>query len=319
MDSLAMKALARLDPAKFRHPDRTAGGEPRARVALKGLDTLWINTGTLCNISCTGCYIDSSPRNDRLSYITADEVRAYLDEIAESGLPTRQIGFTGGEPFMNPDFMTMLGDALGHGFRVLVLTNAMKPMHHRKAALLRLRDAYGEALVIRISVDHYTQALHEEERGPGPWVPTIAGLEWLAREGFALNVAGRDRWGEDEATARAGYARLFALHGIPVDAHDPSSLVIFPEMDATLDVPEITTACWDILGIAPDTVMCATSRMVVKRKGAARPAVVACTLLPYDPQFELGETLAEASGEVALNHPHCARFCVLGGGCCSGR
>ena len=58
--------------------------------------------------------------------------------------------------------------------------------------------------------------------------------------------------------------------------------------------------------------------MVVKRKGAARPVVVACTLLPYDPRFELGETLAEAEGEVALNHPHCAKFCVLGGASCSG-
>jgi hypothetical protein len=63
--------------------------------------------------------------------------------------------------------------------------------------------------------------------------------------------------------------------------------------------------------------MCASSRMVSKRKGAARPVVAACTLLPYDPQFELGETLAGALGSVALNHPHCAKFCVLGGASCS--
>jgi len=63
--------------------------------------------------------------------------------------------------------------------------------------------------------------------------------------------------------------------------------------------------------------MCATSRMVVKRKGAARPVVVPCTLLPYDPQFDLGHGLAEAGASVPLNHPHCARFCVLGGGSCS--
>ena len=44
--------------------------------------------------------------------------------------------------------------------------------------------------------------------------------------------------------------------------------------------------------------MCASARMVVKRKGAAAPAVVACTLLPYDPQFELGSTLAESVGAV---------------------
>jgi len=30
-------------------------------------------------------------------------------------------------------------------------------------------------------------------------------------------------------------------------------------------------------------------------------------------QFELGSTLSEASRPVALNHPHCAKFCVLGG------
>ena len=65
-------------------------------------------------------------------------------------------------------------------------------------------------------------------------------------------------------------------------------------MDARVDVPEITVDCWRILNKSPDDVMCASSRMIVKRKGAAAPAVVACTLLPYDPQFELGPTLAEA-------------------------
>ena len=93
--------------------------------------------------------------------------------------------------------------------------------------------------------------------------------------------------------------------------------MVFPEMDAAADVPEITEACWGILGKSPESVMCATSRMVVKRKGAARPAVLACTLLPYDPRFDLGPSLAEASGAVPLNHPHCAKFCVLGGGACS--
>jgi hypothetical protein len=45
--------------------------------------------------------------------------------------------------------------------------------------------------------------------------------------------------------------------------------------------------------------------------------VLACTLLAYDEAFEMGETLEEAEREVALNHPHCAKFCVLGGASCS--
>ena len=93
--------------------------------------------------------------------------------------------------------------------------------------------------------------------------------------------------------------------------------MLFPEMDMRIDVPEITTACWGILNKSPSDVMCASSRMVVKRKGAERPAVLACTLLPYDEAFELGTTLKEAAGAVKLNHPHCAKFCVLGGASCS--
>ena len=94
---------------KFRNPLQTANGERRAQVALKALDTLWFNTGTLCNLTCLHCYIESSPRNDRLDYLTRDEVRGYLDEIARDRLPTRLIGFTGGEPFMNRDIIAHAG------------------------------------------------------------------------------------------------------------------------------------------------------------------------------------------------------------------
>jgi MoaA/NifB/PqqE/SkfB family radical SAM enzyme len=304
----------RLDPAKFRDPFVTAKGETRARVGLKALTTLWFNTGTLCNLTCLNCYIESSPTNDALSYLTAAEARGYLDEIAALDLPVREIGFTGGEPFMNPDILEMIGEALDRGFETLVLTNAMKPMDHRKAGLLALKT---ERLTIRVSLDHHTAAVHEAERGVGTWEKTIEGLQWLAGEGFSLAVAGRRLTQESEADARAGYAALFEKLGVPVDAFNPGRLVLFPEMDASHDVPEITTACWGILHKSPDDVMCASSRMVVKRRDAERPAVIACTLTPYDPQFELGVTLAEALGEVPLNHPHCAKFCVLGGASCS--
>jgi hypothetical protein len=310
-------AFRTLDPAKFRDPALTAKGERRAAVRLKALSTLWFNTGTLCNITCRNCYIESSPRNDRLAYLSVAEVARFLDEIEAGGLGTGEIGFTGGEPFMNPELMAMLEDALARGFRVLVLTNAMKPMMRRRAALLALRARFGDRLTLRVSIDHYTPALHETERGARSWAPAIAGLAFLVEHGFATHVAGRLCWGEPEDVARAGYAQLFASLGLSIDAQSRTQLVLFPEMDARVDVPEITTACWGILKKSPDSVMCASSRMVVKRRGAARPVVLSCTLLPYDSAFEMGETLAEAAGEVPLNHPHCAKFCVLGGASCS--
>jgi uncharacterized Fe-S cluster-containing radical SAM superfamily protein len=314
---MPMTELSLLDPRKFRDPLVTAKGERRARVALRSLDTLWFNTGTLCNLTCRHCYIESSPKNDRLVYLSAAEVAEYLDEIAALGLPTRRIGFTGGEPFMNPELPAMLEASLARGFRALVLTNAMKPMRKQRAALLALRERFGERLQVRVSLDHYGPRVHEEERGKRSWQPTIDGLLWLAREGFAVTVASRRLSGEDEGAIRAGFARLFAELGLGLDADEPETLTVFPEMNEKADVPEITEACWGILGKSPESVMCSSSRMVIKRKGAARPVVVACTLLPYDAQFELGATLAEASRSVPLNHPHCAKFCVLGGGACS--
>jgi len=306
-----------LDPAKFRDPFTTAKGDVRAQVALRALETLWFNTGTLCNLTCRNCYIESSPRNDRLAYLTHDEVREYLDEIARERLPTQLIGFTGGEPFMNPDIVAMLGDVLSRGLDALILTNAMKPMRKLRPQLLALREAYGDRLRIRVSLDHHSPAVHEAERGRRSWTPTIDGLVWLARNGFAIDVAGRRFSGEPEAELRAGFARLFAELDIPIDADDPVRLMLFPEMDAQHDVPEITTACWGILHKSPDDVMCASARMVVKHKDAGAPSVLACTLVPYDRQFELGRTLAEAARPVSLNHPYCASFCVLGGAACS--
>src|SRR5512138_2375968 len=112
-----------LDPTKFKDALLTAKGEERAHVALRGLETLWFNTGTLCNLTCHNCYIESSPRNDQLAYLTLRDVLFYLDEIARERFPTRLIGFTGGEPFMNRDIIVMLSDALERGFDTLVLTN----------------------------------------------------------------------------------------------------------------------------------------------------------------------------------------------------
>ena len=306
-----------LDPRKFRDPDVTAKGEPRAAVALGELRTLWFNTGTLCNLTCAHCYIESSPTNDRLQYLTVAEVSDYLDQVAAARHPVNEIGFTGGEPFMNPDIIGLMAAALGRGHRVLVLTNAMRPMMKLATPLRALIERRGARLTLRVSLDHYAKALHEWERGRHTWEKTLPGLKWLSDTGVHLHVAGRTCWGEPEAALRAGYARLFAAEGIGVDAHDRAQLVLLPEMDASVDVPEITEACWELLGVDPGRMMCASSRMVIKRKGEARPVLVPCTLLPYDRQFELGTTLAEALGPVKLNHPHCAKFCVLGGGSCS--
>jgi len=314
----APPAFTPLDPRKFRDPELTAQGKRRASVALRRLETLWFNTGTLCNIECAHCYIESSPTNERLAYLTVADVTRFLDEADALGQRPHTAGFTGGEPFMNPDIAAILDAALARGHDVLVLTNAMRPMMRPRvqAALVELNRRYGAKLALRVSLDHWRADRHDEERGIGSFAETLEGLRWLRDHHLSIAIAGRSRWGDSDRDLRAGYGALCAREHLAIDADDQAALVIFPEMDARADVPEITVDCWHILNKRPDEVMCASGRMVLKHKGAAAPAVVACTLLPYDPRFELGPTLAGALSPVTLNHPHCATFCILGGASC---
>ena len=302
---------------KFADPNFTLDGYARAAVDPRVLETLWINTGSLCNLTCENCYIESSPTNDRLAYISLTEVCQLLEEIESEQMGTQEIGFTGGEPFLNREMLPILEACLARDFRVLVLTNGMNTLLREKLRLETLHHRFAGRLTLRISLDHYAPDIHALERGPRSWKPAIESLRWLSDAGIPFAVAGRTMWNEDEALMREGFRQLFADEGISLDADCAEQLVLFPEMDESIDVPEITTACWGILDQDPASMMCANSRMVVKHKGDNHLSIQACTLLPYDRRFNLGATLKESWRKVKLNHPHCAKFCVLGGGSCS--
>ena len=220
---------------------------------------------------------------------------------------------------MNPEMIPRARLALSQGYRVLILTNAMRPMMRAavQKGLVDLHHDFPDQMTLRVSLDHHTAQKNDELRGGGSFDIALAGLAWLRETGIPTAIAGRTIWGESESESRQQFQALFDQLGLNIDGSDPAQLVLFPEMDETADVPEITTSCWSLLNKSPEGVMCSSARMVVKRKGADHPVVLACTLLPYDPQFELGETLAEAEGKVYLNHSHCSKFCVLGGASCS--
>lgn len=314
-----MKDNADAQQAKFLNWTTTADGQARARVALSQPETLWFNTGTLCNITCAHCYIESSPTNDALVYLSEAEVTDYLDQLEGRNWDVREIGITGGEPFMNPEILVILRAALDRGYDLLVLTNAMLPLQRPRIrnGLARLNRDFPGKMTLRVSLDHHSKDVHDAERGLGSYDRTLSGMKWLRDEGVPMAVAGRIAFAESEQDARDGYAKLYSEIGFNIDAYNPGQTVLFPEMDVEADVPEITTACWGILDKSPDDVMCASSRMVVKRKGASSPTVLACTLIAYDDQFDMGPTLRDAEADVFLNHPHCAKFCVLGGASCS--
>ena len=299
---------------KFNNLTLTAEGKARAFIEAKNLKTLWFNTGTLCNLTCKNCYIESSPTNDRLSYLSFDEYLKFMNEVKEDGLKLLEIGFTGGEPFLNKDFTKMLNHSVQQDVEVLVLTNAMKPMLNKRLEILNLNK---DKLTFRISIDHVDQKKHEKIRGQNSYIPMIEGVKWLRDNNFKMSLATRLMWGESEEQTRKKFKEFIIKHELPINASSTKDLVTFTEMDVKQDTPEITTECWSILNKKPESVMCSSSRMIVKKKGKEKPSVIACTLLPYDEAFDLGPTLKDSMQRIYLNHPHCSKFCVLGGSSCS--
>ncbi len=302
---------------KFVDMTTTATNEERAYIELQTLKTLWFNTGTRCNLACENCYIESSPTNDSLVYISALEVASFLDEIDTLGLNTEQIAFTGGEPFLNKEILPILELCLSRGYEVLVLTNAYRAIDRYFDDLKRLISTYPEQLKLRVSLDHHTREEHEKERGPKTFDRTLDTIRKLVEWGFDVSIAGRSLTDEAASEAVSSYQQLFDGSDIALKLEEGKNMVIFPEMSPEKDVPEITTACWDILNVSPHAQMCAHERMVVKRKGQTYPVVLPCTLITYDESFEMGSSLEESFQKVYLNHPYCAQFCVLGGASCS--
>ena len=306
--------MSNLSDNKFKDQKVTADGSNRAFIEARNIKTLWFNTGTLCNIECRNCYIESSPKNDSLAYLTFEEVKSFIDEAVNKNLGTNEIGFTGGEPFMNKDIMKMIDYSLRKGLKVLVLSNAMKPMLNRTKELIKLNHSN---LTIRVSIDHYEKEKHEEIRGKNTYDVMMQGLKWLNENNFNYTLATRLLWKEKEEDLRKNFGTFIKNNNLKLDTYSPKELVTFAEMDEKIDTPEITTSCWDILNKDPNDVMCSWSRMVVRKKNSKNPSVIACTLLPYADEFDLGETLTNSLQKIYLNHKHCSKFCVLGGSSCS--
>jgi MoaA/NifB/PqqE/SkfB family radical SAM enzyme len=306
--------VSNLSDNKFKNQKVTADGSNRAFIEAKNIKTLWFNTGTLCNIECKNCYIESSPKNDSLAYLTFEEVKSFIDEAIDKNLGTNEIGFTGGEPFMNKDIMKMIDYSLRKHLKVLVLSNAMKPMLNRTKELIKLNHSN---LTIRVSIDHYEKVKHEEIRGKNTYDVMMQGLKWLNENNFNYTLATRLLWNEKEEDLRKNFGTFIKNNNLKLDTYSPKELVTFAEMDEKIDTPEITTSCWNILNKDPNDIMCSWSRMVVRKKNSKNPSVIACTLLPYADEFDLGETLTNSLQKIYLNHKHCSKFCVLGGSSCS--
>ena len=143
---------------------------------------LWVYTNFDCNLWCTYCVAESSPKTPRRS-LSIDNVRRLLDEAEPLGL--ERVFFTGGEPFILNDIYDMLAYSSSR-FRTTVLTNAMLLRGKR---LQRLCGIPNENLSVQVSLDGARPEAHDPYRGEGTWAKTVEGIRLLQSNGFHVCVS----------------------------------------------------------------------------------------------------------------------------------
>ena len=291
---------------------QTPAEEPRGYIDSGPLKELWFHTGTICNLSCPFCLEGSKPGDDRLNKITLEDVRPFVEEALELGV--EQFSFTGGEPFVIKDMVSILDLCLEHR-PCLVLTNATDPLKFRLPEITRLKEK-AQPLSFRVSLDYPDPAKHDAGRGEGNFLLSLEMMRALADLGFAVSVARQRAEDEDTAALEKAYQKYFKKAGLPA----ATRIVSFPDFStpgAAKDVPAITENCMTTYHTVESRAkfMCHFSKMVIKKDGRLR--VYACTLVDDDEDYDLGGSLREAlRPRIMLKHHRCYA-CFSQGASCS--
>jgi radical SAM/Cys-rich protein len=142
------------------------------------LDTLQVNLGYLCNLSCVHCHVNAGPqRTEQMDAATIDQVLALL---ASAGLQT--LDLTGGAPELNPHFRYLVRAARALGVRVIDrcnLTVLLEPGQEDLGAFLAQQQ-----VEISASLPCYLRDNVEAQRGKGVYDSSIQALRQLNALGY---------------------------------------------------------------------------------------------------------------------------------------
>jgi molybdenum cofactor biosynthesis enzyme MoaA len=278
-------------------------------VPMRALDTLWLQVaGTICNITCTHCFISCSPKNHSHEMLSLADVETRLAEARALGV--RDYYFTGGEPFMNRDMLPILAATLRQG-PATVLTNGMLLRKEMCAELRRFADESEYSLDIRVSLDGFDRESHDAIRGAGVWDRVMIGLRNLAEAG--INPVMTVTEAADGVGTNEGRARFIALiRSFGFNKPRLKVLALF-----RIGAEETRTRAyqsWERLedGMSEadaDVLQCSTSRMVTSK------GVYVCPILIETNAARMGDTIAETLRPFPLAYGACHTCWVDGVSC----
>ncbi len=142
------------------------------------LETVQINLGYLCNLSCLHCHVNAGPtRKEIMSRETIDTILQYLKVCG-----AKTIDLTGGAPEMNPDFRYFVKAARDLGLAVIDrcnLTILSEPGYAGTAEFLAENN-----VTVVASLPCYLEDNVDAQRGEGVFDNSIKGLQELNALGY---------------------------------------------------------------------------------------------------------------------------------------
>jgi radical SAM/Cys-rich protein len=144
------------------------------------VDTLQLNLGYLCNLSCTHCHVNAGPTRKEL--MTRDTIDTVLQFIDQKGIKT--LDLTGGAPELNPDFKYLIREARARGVHVMDRCNLTVLLEPGQEGLA---DFLAEQKVeVVASLPCYTEDNVDKQRGKGVFDGSIKALKLLNELGYGI-------------------------------------------------------------------------------------------------------------------------------------
>ena len=282
------------------------------RQPLHHLDTLWVQVaGTVCNLTCTHCFVTCGPGETRHAFMSRGEVAASVAEALAMGV--KEIYFTGGEPFLHDAMETILADTLRDA-PCTVLTNGTLFTARRVEALASLARSSRYSLEIRVSLDGHDATSHDAFRGEGAFRRTLDGLRALSGAGLLPIVTATQTTDENPLVFRERHFSMLRAEGIAEPRLKLLPMFLLGREAARTRGYRGTES---LSALPPETfdehrLQCGSCRAVTSR------GVFVCPLLVDEPGGRMGDTLADSARPFELRHGACHTCWVTGMSCANG-
>ena len=148
-------------------------------LTKKTITTLQINLGKRCNLACTHCHVEASPkRTEELSPEICDRLIELINKFPQ----IQTVDLTGGAPEMNYGFKPLVEAATKAGKKVIVRSNLTI---YFVAGFEDIPEYCAKNQVqIVASLPCYLENNVDEMRGKGVYIDSIAALQRLNQLGY---------------------------------------------------------------------------------------------------------------------------------------